>query len=312
MRKLKPSPALFVAGVALVMAMTGGAYAANKFIDGSQIKNQSIPASKLTASARNQLQGERGPKGATGAKGTKGATGATGATGAQGAQGPKGDTGPQGKQGQEGPKGDTGATGPEGPKGDVGAIGPKGDTGAQGAPGSQGPQGVPGPQGAPGPQGPQGIPGAAGSDAEVILYSEGVGGHVPAVVGDDSDGYGLRGETRTTLTVPAGSYEITGSVSTIAPTTGNDGTLVSRIRCNLVNVTEGKELDTFYTTFYDTSDPSTPGYRLGLHLGAAETFAAQTELAIRCYGINGSSSSPGEIGAARIDALKLGAIHGSV
>ena len=294
---------MIVAIVAVVLALTGGAFAAQKLIDGSQIKNGSIAAAKLTAQAKRQLEGERGPKGA---KGEKGAPGATGAAGPQGSKGDKGDAG---AQGPAGPKGDAGATGPQGPKGDTGDVGPAGPKGDAGAPGPQGPKGDTGDVG---PAGPEGPAGPAGSDAEVALWSEGIGGSVAAEEGTDDPGFGLRGETRTSLTVPAGTYQVSGSVTTIAPETGTDGTLVSRIRCNLVDATAEGELDTFYTTFHFTSDPSTPGYREGLHLGAAATFAVQTTLEIRCYGINGTSSSPGSIGAARIDAIQLGSVHGSL
>jgi hypothetical protein len=294
---------MIVAIVAVVLALTGGAFAAQKLIDGSQIKNGSIAASKLTPQAKHQLEGERGPKGA------KGANGAPGSTGAAGPQGPKGDKGDAGVQGPGGAKGETGATGPQGPKGDAGASGPAGPKGDTGATGAEGPKGDTGDVG---PAGPEGPAGPAGSDAEVKLWSEGVGGSVAAEEGTDDPGFGLRGDARTSLTVPAGTYEVSGSVTTIAPETGTDGTLVSRIRCNLVDATAEGELDTFYTTFHFTSDPSTPGYREGLHLGASATFADQTTLQIRCYGIDGTSRSPGRIGAARIDAIQLGSVHGSL
>jgi len=71
-----------VAVVALVFAMTGGAFAAKDYATGSK-----------------QSSGKRGPKGPKGKPGP------------QGPQGPKGDTGP---------KGDKGDTGPQGPKGDTG------------------------------------------------------------------------------------------------------------------------------------------------------------------------------------------------
>ena len=49
MQRFKGAPAMIVAIVAVVLALTGGAFAAQKIIDGSQIKNGSIAASKLTA-----------------------------------------------------------------------------------------------------------------------------------------------------------------------------------------------------------------------------------------------------------------------
>jgi Collagen triple helix repeat (20 copies) len=300
---------MVVAIVAVILALTGGAFAAGKLIDGSQIQNGSIPASKLTASAQKQLQGEEGPKGPKGAKGATGDTGAVGPQGPKGDVGAQGAAGPKGDTGEQGPKGDTGAAGPAGPKGDTGAqgaVGPKGDAGAQG------PIGPAGAQGTPGAAGPQGEP---GSDAEVILYTNGQGGTEPAEdKGTEPADYRVTGLSRVSLTVPAGSYEITGSVSTIAPESGTEGTLLSRIRCNLVNASgttpEEQELDTFMTSFFHQSMPAPdPGNRQGIQLGASATFAAPTNLEIRCFGTDNSASSPGQIGAARIDALKVGAIN---
>jgi hypothetical protein len=92
--------------VALFLALAGGATAyASGLISGSQIKNHSIAAKKLTKSAIKSLSGKRGPAGPTGA------TGATGPQGVQGTQGPKGDTGAQGVQGIQGIKGDPGPPG---------------------------------------------------------------------------------------------------------------------------------------------------------------------------------------------------------
>ena len=60
-------PATIVAAVALFVALGGSAAAyATGLISGSQIKNHSIPANKLTASAIKSLHGARGPKGTSG------------------------------------------------------------------------------------------------------------------------------------------------------------------------------------------------------------------------------------------------------
>src|SRR3954470_13970370 len=75
---------LVVAVVALVVALTGTAFAAKKFIT----KQEAIKIAKKYA----------GKNGAPGAQGSKGDTGASGA------QGPKGD---QGGKGEEGPPGPT-------------------------------------------------------------------------------------------------------------------------------------------------------------------------------------------------------------
>jgi len=68
-----------IAVVALVFAMTGGAYAAKSYVNGS--------AKDSKAKAK---QGPRGPRGKRGPQGPKGPTGPTGPKGDTGAQGPKG------------------------------------------------------------------------------------------------------------------------------------------------------------------------------------------------------------------------------
>jgi hypothetical protein len=78
-------PATVIAALALFVALGGGAALASGLISGSQIKNHSIAAKKLTKKAIASLHGQRGPRGATGATG---APGAAGATGAQGPAGP--------------------------------------------------------------------------------------------------------------------------------------------------------------------------------------------------------------------------------
>jgi hypothetical protein len=60
-------PATVIAAVALFIALGGGAAAyASGLISGSQIKNHSIPAKKLTRSAIKSLRGKRGPAGPQG------------------------------------------------------------------------------------------------------------------------------------------------------------------------------------------------------------------------------------------------------
>ncbi len=80
--------------LALVFAMTGGAYAAKKYL----ITN----TKQISPKVLKQLKGARGPAGPAGEKGAAGATGT---------QGPKGDTGLQGLKGDTGKKGETGANG---------------------------------------------------------------------------------------------------------------------------------------------------------------------------------------------------------
>lgn len=92
-----------VAIVALVFAMTGGAFAVT-----SKGSSQGPVASAAKKKKKAKvLRGPRGPKGATGATGPAGPAGLTGPAGPQGAAGP---TGPAGK-GEKGEKGDSGAPG---------------------------------------------------------------------------------------------------------------------------------------------------------------------------------------------------------
>ena len=98
---------LAVAIVALVFAMVGGAFAANKVI----IKK----LSQISPSVQKQLRGKTGPQGPVGP---------AGAQGPKGDAGPKGDTGPAGSAGSAGSKGATGPTGPGGSAGPTGPTGP--------------------------------------------------------------------------------------------------------------------------------------------------------------------------------------------
>jgi hypothetical protein len=97
-----------VATVAMVFAMTGGAYAASKVLITS--------TKQIKPSVLASLKGKAGANGAPGAAGPAGSGGLQGPVGAAG---PKGDTGATGA---------TGATGPAGPKGAAGAAGQTGFT----------------------------------------------------------------------------------------------------------------------------------------------------------------------------------------
>ena len=111
--------------LALVFAMTGGAYAASKFVITS--------TKQIKPSVLKQLQGKAGKAGAAGANGANGAQGPQGAAGTPGKDGTNGTNGTNGKDGAPGTPGTNGkdgltgftATLPKGSteKGAYGAIG---------------------------------------------------------------------------------------------------------------------------------------------------------------------------------------------
>ncbi len=115
------NPTTIVAVIALVLAMTGGAYAAKRYLITS---TKQISPSVLKA-LRGQVgvPGKDGANGAAGAQGAQGLQGVKGEQGPQGAQGGKGEQGPQGAQGGKGEPGSQGAQGPQGPKGEQGETG---------------------------------------------------------------------------------------------------------------------------------------------------------------------------------------------
>jgi hypothetical protein len=97
--------------LALVFAMTGGAYAAKRYIITS--------TKQIKPSVLKQLKGKVGPAGRAGAAGPVGPAGPTGPAGA-GTAGAKGETGPQGAEGKQGPQGIQGVEGKQGEKGETG------------------------------------------------------------------------------------------------------------------------------------------------------------------------------------------------
>ncbi len=110
--RIHVTPSTVIATVALVFAMTGGAYAAGHYLINS--------TKQISPKVLKQL---------------KGAKGANGAPGANGAQGLAGAAGPQGPGGAAAAKGETGAPGA---KGETGAPGAKGETGTAGTNGATG------------------------------------------------------------------------------------------------------------------------------------------------------------------------------
>ena len=104
MRARKPTPATTIAIVALVVALSGTAVAASRYIITS--------TSQIKPSVLQALRGSVAAKGAS----------ATGATGATGPTGPQGPPGPDGSQGVPGPTGPAGVQGPGGQPGDARAY----------------------------------------------------------------------------------------------------------------------------------------------------------------------------------------------
>jgi hypothetical protein len=89
--------------LALVFAMSGGAYAAGKYVITS--------TKQISPKVLKSLAGKPGPAGANGAAGPAGSVGAAGPQGAQGPAGARGETGPAGKEGPPGKNGENGTTG---------------------------------------------------------------------------------------------------------------------------------------------------------------------------------------------------------
>jgi len=98
----KPSPAMVVACVALVVALGGTGYAAFRLPTGSvgtkQLRNGAVTKVKIAPATIKALAGGGGTPGA-GAQGPAGPPGPKGATGAKGTTGTKGATGQVGPAG---------------------------------------------------------------------------------------------------------------------------------------------------------------------------------------------------------------------
>ena len=115
------SPATVLAFVALVFAVTGGAFAASG--PGSSPGAKASASSVLGRVAKSKPKAKAGPRGPAGPKGAAGATGATGSAGPAGAIGPAGPAGGKGEPGAAGANGSNGETGPRGPEGPQGEPG---------------------------------------------------------------------------------------------------------------------------------------------------------------------------------------------
>src|SRR5262245_27433986 len=104
---------IIVGAIAVVLAITSGAFAAKHYLitSSAQIKPGSISYASLSASAKSKLAGQDGATGPQGPAGTTGPAGPAGPAGARGAEGPAGQQGPVGPQG---PKGEQGTPGEDG------------------------------------------------------------------------------------------------------------------------------------------------------------------------------------------------------
>jgi hypothetical protein len=107
-RRFRPTPSAVIATLALIFAMSGGAYAAKKYLITStkQISPRVLKSLK-GASGKAGPAGPAGPtgSGSTGPAGPAGPAGPTGPGGPAGAPGEKGVQGEQGKNGKEGKEG---------------------------------------------------------------------------------------------------------------------------------------------------------------------------------------------------------------
>lgn len=133
-RYLRFSPTTMIAVVALLFAMTGGAWA---------VTHHSGHPRKVKKGPRGP-QGETGPAGPAGPagpQGLQGETGPAGAKGERGAPGAEGKPGPEGQQGPQGVPGVNGGPGAQGEKGETGEVGPKGEPGSPWAVGGKLPTG---------------------------------------------------------------------------------------------------------------------------------------------------------------------------
>jgi hypothetical protein len=114
------TPANAALTLALVLTMSGGAYAASKYLITS--------TKQISPKVLKQLKGAKGATGAVGPQGAAGAAGAAGKEGPAGKEGKEGLVGKEGKEGPIGPKGENGKDGKNGSPWTAGGTLPTGAT----------------------------------------------------------------------------------------------------------------------------------------------------------------------------------------
>jgi len=191
----------------------------------------------------------------------------TGVQGQAGAQGLQGAQGPQGTAGAQGPKGDPGAPGAQGPAGPgSGGTGPQGPAGQQGSTGPVGPAGVTGSQG---PKGDTGAQGPNGPATNAYIDScLGCGWEL----GNPADGVVA---TVATLSLPAGSYTLTGRVNI-----SNAGTVAGTAWC-WIEFNNG-HLDEDQVTTGPADPASSISSQSNISLLTAVTLTSQSTLTVQC------------------------------
>jgi hypothetical protein len=145
--RIKLSPAMVIACLALAVALGGTSYAAMRLprnsVGTAQLRSNAVTSAKVRNNSLLIRDFRRGqiPRGPVGETGPAGPQGPVGPAGPQGPAGPAGPAGPSGGGGG-GPAGPQGPQGPAGPAGPAGAAGPRGPQGPRGATGARGASGT--------------------------------------------------------------------------------------------------------------------------------------------------------------------------
>lgn len=184
----------------------------------------------------------------------------------------------------------TGPQGPPGPQGPAGAKGATGPQGLAGPPGPQGDQGAPGQQGPTGPSGPTDVWSAS-------AYGNGFNnpdnGHTLGSINGGAD--------LVHVTVPPGSYTISGKAIVINEDSDNEGEF-----CELKNGTGGNAPDLDRTDTILQGEgllPSPPQQKAVVSLQATATFTDEATITLRCSGADSNADQ------AALTATKVRQLH---